>query len=72
MSMYPEPSIHKKFSMGTHVVCSLDKQHVGVIAGVSHVHIFWTYIIMLDRPYSDPELGMIYAITCPGQLITEL
>lgn len=47
------------------------RKFTGTVIGISSTGIFFTYIVLLDEPYDDPEHGTLRAVAVPGQGLCE-
>lgn len=65
----PKPTMHRPVPMNTHVVIPalfLGKEVTGTVVGIASVHVIYQYIVQLDRPHQDPDLGEIRVILVDG------
>lgn len=64
-----EPTLHKPIPLQTRVTVEVyGKQHLGTIGGIASMHVIFTYIVVLDEPYEDPDYGLTSAIVIHGPM----
>ena len=69
-----EPTLHKPVPMETRVRFSRDftvdgtDYAYGTVVGIAHLHIVFSYIVLLDEPMEAPE-GLMRAVCVIGGLL---
>lgn len=59
-----EPSLHKTIPLNTRVSIPLINR-VGLVVGISSMHVIFHYIVLLDEEYEIPE-GKVKAVAVSG------
>jgi hypothetical protein len=69
------PAYHKSYKVGTRVSFKLtgfpdEVEITGRIDGISYQHLFYTYMVTLDKPLSDPHYKNWKVVSVHGTMIT--
>lgn len=43
-----------------------EDRFVGTVVGIATMHVIFTYIVLLDTPWQDPDFGLTRAIVVQG------
>ena len=69
MSTKNMPTMHKPVPMGARVKIP-DYYGMGgewgVVAGIASTHVIFHYIVILDKPFNDPDYGEVKAVSVIG------
>lgn len=69
------PALHRPVPMNSRVLVPSNylgrpeadlASRTGTVVGISSMHVIFTYIVLLDIPYNDPDYGEMKALAAPG------